>query len=423
MVFRSIPEPSPGGPAQRGIEVQFDESVILSRVLIGGPQNRAELARGASFSRSKAAALAAQLLNKGILIETDRSGGDRGRGKSLTVNQDLGYLLGIDIGSTSIDIALADFSCRLIDHRQMETNVNDGPARVLGQAATLLKDILGNLKIKRTEILGIGVGVPGPVSYPSGEVIGGQFTPGWEGYKIQEFLSEDFPASVIRAENDANLMALGSYHKGLAQRSKHFIFVKVGTGIGAGVYCDGKLYRGATSCAGHIGHTCVDFNGPICRCGNQGCLEALAGGAAIGAAAEKAAANGLSILLEQFKQKNQGRLSAVQVGEAAAMGDQAAQGIVVRSATLIGSVLAGVVNFYNPELIVLGGGVSKLGDLFLAEIRREVLKRAYSYTTMGLAIAFSPIRDTAGVIGAVHFIRDWTFLVEGKPLALISDLM
>jgi predicted NBD/HSP70 family sugar kinase len=119
-----------------------------------------------------------------------------------------------------------------------------------------------------------------------------------------------------------------------------------------------------------------------------------------------------------LKNENRGRLTAVQVGEAAARQDQIAQSIIIGSAALIGSVLAGVVNLYNPELIVLGGGVSKLGDLFLAEIRREVLKRTYSYTTIGLRIGISPINDTVGVIGATHFIRDWIFLMEGKPLSL-----
>ena len=218
---------------------------------------------------------------------------------------------------------------------------------------------------------------------------------------------------VVRADNDANLMAIGSHMEGLAKNAGDFIFVKIGTGIGSGVYCRGGLYRGFSSCAGHIGHTCVDFNGPVCRCGNRGCVEALAGGPGIAAAAEEAVAAGESDVLQALKDEHGGVLTAVEVGEAVGMRDPAALQIVRRAGTLIGTVLAGVINLYNPELIVIGGGISKIGNLLLAEIRREVLKRAYSYTTMGLRIEYSPIVDDVGVIGAVHFVRDWVFTVDG----------
>jgi predicted NBD/HSP70 family sugar kinase len=402
----------------KSINISADEGVILQKIFRHGPINRADLAKEAGFSRSKVSGLVTDLLFRDILSETNRPGSCHGKWKDLDINQHLGYLVGIDIGTTSVDVSLADCSCSLMEHQFEASNVNDGPEIVLGQATNLLEEILQSQNVKKADILGIGVGIPGPVRFPSGEVIGGQFTPGWEGHKIQEILSKDFPGAVIMTENDANLMAVGSFNEGLAQNTDNFIFVKIGTGIGAGVFCGGQLYRGATSCAGHIGHTCVDLAGPVCRCGNKGCLEAKAGGLAIAEIAEAAAAEGKSKLLMRLKNENRGRLTAVQVGEAAARQDQIAQSIIIGSAALIGSVLAGVVNLHNPELIVLGGGVSKLGDLFLAEIRREVLKRTYSYTTIGLRIGISPINDTVGVIGATHFIRDWIFLMEGKPLSL-----
>ena len=319
-----------------------------------------------------------------------------------------------------MDVGLADCSCALLDRLGEFANVNDGPAAVLGEAVRLLEELLDQNGVREDQLLGIGVGVPGPVSYPSGMVIGGQFTPGWEGFKIQEFLAARFPEVVIRVDNDANLMAIGSHKEGLAKSAQDFIYVKVGTGIGSGVYSRGHLYRGFSSCAGHIGHTSVDFNGPVCRCGNRGCLEALAGGTGIAAAADEVVAAGGSPVLAEAKAEHDGILTAVEVGEAAARRDPAALQIIRRTGTLIGTVLAGVINLYNPELIVIGGGISKIGNLLLAEIRREVLKRAYSYSTMGLRIEYSPIVDDVGVIGGVHFVRDWVFTVDGVNISEVD---
>jgi len=425
MALRSMPDrelhdlPFSAG-AERAVNLSLDEAEVIRCLFLRGALSRTDLARETRFSRTKITDLVNQLLERDILQEIDRADLDRGKWKNLAINQSLGYLVGIDIGTTSVDIGLADCSCSLIDRKSAVTDVNDGPQAVLTRSLKLLNDILQENGVGEEQILGIGVGVPGPVSYPSGMVIGGQFTPGWEGFKIQDILKAHFPNVVIKVDNDANLMAVGSHKEGVAQNKSDFIFVKVGTGIGSGVYSGGHLYRGATSCAGHIGHTCVDFNGPVCRCGNRGCLEAMAGGPAIANAANDAVDAGESTVLETLKKEMDGPLTAVQVGQAAAMRDRASQQIIIRSATLIGRVLAGAINLYNPSLIVIGGGVSKLGNLFLAEIRREVLKRAYSYTTMGLQIEFSPIVDDVGVIGAVHFIRDWTFTVDGLNISAVS---
>jgi predicted NBD/HSP70 family sugar kinase len=404
---------SPGS----AIVLSEDEAAIVRSLFQGGALSRTDLARETGFSRSKVTELVNYLLDRTILQEIDRSGQDQGKWKNLTINQGLGYLVGIDIGTTSVDVGVADCSCALIDRQSAVTHVNDGPDSVISEAIRLLEGILDQHGIPKSQLLGIGVGVPGPVSYPSGMVIGGQFTPGWEGYKIQDILSSTYPDVVLMVDNDANLMAIGSHKDGVAKGTQDFLFVKIGTGIGAGVYMKGHLYRGFSSCAGHIGHTCVDFNGPVCRCGNRGCLEAMAAGPAIAEAAEKAVGAGESGVLAELRKDLVDGLTAVEVGEAAGMRDLTALRIIRESASMIGIVLAGTINLLNPELVVLGGGVAKIGNLLLAEIRREVLKRAYSYTTMGLRIELSSISEDVGVIGAVHFIRDWVFTVDGKNIS------
>jgi predicted NBD/HSP70 family sugar kinase len=410
-----MPEQAFRNPGAGRISLSEDAAVILHSLFQSGPKSRADLAREVHFSRSKVNDLVEKLLSRGILQEIQRNG--QGKWMDLSVNPNLGYLVGIDLGTTSVDVGLADCSCVMLDRLSATTDVNEGPGVVLDEAVRLLETLLAQYGVREDQLLGIGVGVPGPVSYPSGEVIGGQFTPGWEGFKIQEILGARFPGVVIRTDNDANLMAVGSHQAGMAKDSSDFVFVKVGTGIGSGVYCRGQLHRGFSSCAGHIGHTCVDFNGPVCRCGNRGCLEVFAGGPGIAAAAEEAVAAGESEILRSLKEAHGGVLTALEVGEAAAMRDPAALQIIRRTGTLIGTVLAGVINLYNPELIVIGGGISKIGNLLLAEIRREVLKRAYSYTTMGLQIEYSPIVDDVGVIGGVYFARDGVFAVDGEIIS------
>jgi predicted NBD/HSP70 family sugar kinase len=344
---------------KHNFSLSADEAVLIRSLFACGALSRTDLKRITRFSSSKVTALVSALLNRDILQEIDRSGQDRGKWKNLAINQRLGYLVGIDIGTTSVDVGLADCSCSLIDRTSTSTHVNDGPETVLAAAVRLLTSMLQQNNVNSDTVLGIGVGVPGPVSYPAGKVMGGQFTPGWEGFKIQEILTDLFPNVVLMVDNDANLMAIGSHKEGAAKQTNDFIFVKVGTGIGSGVYNGGHLYRGSTSCAGHIGHTCIDFSGPVCRCGNRGCLETLAGGPAIAAAAEEAVTSGESAILIDLKAENYGVLSAIEVGKAAAMGDRTAQQIVINSATMIGAVLAGAINLYNPALVVIGGGVFK----------------------------------------------------------------
>jgi len=239
------------------ITLSADEAILIRNLFSRGALSRTDLARDTRFSRSKVTDLVSGLLNRKILQEIDRSGQDQGKWKNLTINQSLGYLVGIDIGTTSVDVGLADCSCSLIDHMADSTHVNNGPESVLNAAVCLLNTMLRQNNVDSDQILGIGVGVPGPVSYPSGMVNGGQFTPGWEGFKIQEYFSVHFPNAIVMVDNDANLMAIGSHKEGAAKQTSDFIFVKVGTGIGSGVYNRGHLYRGSTSCAGHIGHTCV----------------------------------------------------------------------------------------------------------------------------------------------------------------------
>jgi predicted NBD/HSP70 family sugar kinase len=190
------------------------------------------------------------------------------------------------------------------------------------------------------------------------------------------------------------------------------IFVKIGTGIGSGIISNGRIHRGSSGCAGDIGHNCVDEDGPVCRCGNTGCLEAMAAAPAITQKALEAVENGESEFLSQRMQANDGVLTPKDVNAACRFGDPAALDIIRQSGQMVGNALAGLVNFFNPSHIFIGGGIANFGNHLLATIRQAVLQRALPLATRNLVINYSRLGADAGVTGAVFLALEYLFLVE-----------
>src|SRR4030042_958897 len=236
---------------------------------------------------------------------------------------------------------------------------------------------------------GIGIGVPGPVDFMMGTLVSPPIMPGWDRYPIIETIQQWFPSSNVVVDNDVNVMALGEMYRGAGKGVDNLIFVKIGTGIGAGIVSEGKIYRGSSGCAGDIGHISVDKVGPLGHCGNKGWLEAMAAGPAIAERSLVAAQNGKSSILMNYYQKSGNVLLADDVGNASREGDAVAIEVIRERGQYIGDVLAGLVNFYNPGMIVIGGGVSNLGNLLLSSIRQAVLSRSLPLATRNLDIVFS----------------------------------
>ncbi len=333
------------------------------------------------------------------------SGGRRPR--LLALRRDFGYLVGADMGATSLDLAIADFSGAVLDRSTGPIDVRDGPEPVLGELTHLLQARLKALGIPVEKTLAVGIGVPGPIDFEAGTLISPPIMPGWDGYPIRDFLWRVFPNAAVIVDNDVNVMALGELRSGAGARHDNFIFVKVGTGIGSGIVCKGEIYRGADGSAGDIGHICADRSGPRCVCGNIGCLEAIAAGPPIAARAAEAAREGRSPILARLMAANGGALTAADVGRAAAEGDPAANAIIQDSGRIIGEVLAGLVNFFNPSLILIGGGVSGIGHQFLAAIRQGVLHRSLPLSTRHLRIDVSTLGASAGAIGALALATEY----------------
>lgn len=391
-----------------------DESEVVRALRASGALSRTDLARITGYSRPKMTAVVGGLIDRGILEEVGvgASAGGR-RPRLLNFNSQHGCVVGIDVGATSIDLALADLSGKIIERQSAAADVRDGPDAVLGQICQLVAAMAERSGRAVQQVYAVGIGVPGPVQFSTGLLIAPPLMPSWNGFPIRATIRQTFPAANVIVDNDVNVMALGELRAGAGQSIENFIFVKIGTGIGAGIVCHGAVYRGSDGCAGDIGHICADHSGPVCRCGNVGCLEAIAAGPPIAARGLLAAQNGKSPALAARLNANSGSLSALDVGAAAAAGDAVAMEIIQSSGRMIGEVLASLVNFFNPRLILVGGGVSNIGHQLLSSIRQAVLRRSLPLSTNNLRIDYASLGSDAGIHGALALALEHVFEAEG----------
>jgi glucokinase-like ROK family protein len=388
------------------------ETQIVEHLRMAGQLSRSELAKMMGYSRASMTGFINELMESGILKEVGEGTSQGGRRPLiLSINGDYGFIAGYDIGATSIDLALANFRGDILEHCSEPADVRNDAEVVLGRCAEVVQQMLERQGGTPDQVVAVGVGVPGPVEFAKGILIAPPLMPTWENFPIKKYVSQIFPNATVVVDNDVNIMALGELHRGGGKGLDNFIWVKIGTGIGSGIIASGEIYRGASGVAGNIGHIEAEHNGTICHCGNRGCLEAMAAGPAIAQRGKEAADTGKSRFLAMRLKEAEGKISALDVGEAAASGDTAAIEIIRESGRLIGSVLAGLVEFFNPEVIYIGGGVSKIGFTLLSSIRQAVLKRANPLSTRDLHIEYSELGDMAGVAGAIAVTFPHIFMV------------
>jgi len=392
------------------------EAEVIRALRKNGQTSRTEIAHMTGWSRAKTSQEVNALIEKGYLVEVGEGISNGGRKPRLVrFNHQLGYIVGIDIGATSLEIALADINGSILKRVAEPTDVRQPPEEILGRCSMLTLELIVAHGVRPEQILGIGVGVPGPVDFTRGVLVAPPLMPDWENYPIRNFFKETFLSAYVVVDNDVNIMALGEQRSGDAANLDHFLVIKIGTGIGCGIMAGRKIHRGSDGCAGDIGHICVDKQGPICRCGNHGCLEAMAAGPAIAEKALQAARDGKSELLQKMMEINGGVLTPENVNTACREGDEAALEIIRASGQMIGDVLAGLVNFFNPSHIFIGGGIANFGNHLLIAIKRAVLRQSLPLATTNLAISFSRAGSDAGVIGAVMLALEYLFVVKDDP--------
>ena len=385
---------------------------VLDEIRFGRSRSRSELVARTGLGRAIVAQRVGELVERGLVTEGDVGPSTGGRPpRQLTFNADGGHILVADLGATSIDVAVTTLDGRILGHHDEPARIEAGPEQGLDRVDVLFDTLLRTTPDLRGRLWGIGVGVPGPVEFESGRPISPPIMPGWDGYPIRERFSARYGAPVW-VDNDVNVLALGEWRSGIAAGHTNVVVVKIGTGVGAGIISDGHLHRGAQGSAGDVGHIQVtDDPTVICRCGNIGCLEALAGGAAIGWAGQAAAESGRSVRLRTALDQR-GIVTAEDVARAASFGDPVAVALLGAAGRRIGSMLASVVNFFNPSLIVIGGGVANSPDQLLAAIRETIYGRSLPLATRELLIQRSSLGGLAGVIGASAMVVDQLFARE-----------
>ena len=238
------------------------------------------------------------MLKAGIISEPDSQAPSGRKPVALEIFPAQGYVIGVDMGASHVTLILADFGAKIIQEMHMPLDINLGPQVCLGQVDTYLHEMVKTSGLKMSDIRAVGTGVPGPIVAEAGMVSGPPIMPGWDGFPIRDTLQQlwDCPVSL---SNDAELGALGEWAYGAGRGERDLVYIKVGVGIGAGLFLDGQIYRGLTGSAGEIGHITIEEKGPLCQCGNKGCLEALAGGRAIAQRAIEAVHKGQRTILTE----------------------------------------------------------------------------------------------------------------------------
>lgn len=366
-----------------------------------GSTSRPELQRVTGLSRTLATKYIDIAIESNLLVEGNFGTSTGGRApRLLTFNAAAGAILLAELGASGMSIGLSDLSGNLTELVEIENDIGIGPEKILLIVEKAFDRIIAKTKFK---IWGIGIGLPGPVEFATGIPMSPPIMPGWDRYPVRSRLSEKYGVPVW-VDNDVNLMALGEVGKKTEKKYKDLIYVKMGSGIGAGLLTHGQLHRGAQGCAGDIGHIAVaEATKIVCRCGNVGCLEAMAGGLAIARDALVAGESGESKFLKA-RLKTTKKITARDVIDGAQSGDKWCVDSITAAGQHVGKILATLVNFHNPSLVVIGGGVSAAGDQLLASIRETVLRRSLPLATRDLEIRLGQSADATGLRGAAEMV-------------------
>ncbi|MBX6355566.1 MAG: ROK family transcriptional regulator [Micromonosporaceae bacterium] len=370
-----------------------------------GAISRAELADKLAVPRPRLLAELERLVATGYVAEAGMAASRGGRRSTLVeLNPHLRFAA-VDLGASSIDVEVTNGRLEPVTAYAEPADIRTGPRAILQRVNELLAKAKSDGAYERLDA--IGIGVPGPVSFRDGVPVSPPIMPGWDRFPVREFLTREHGCPAV-VDNDVNIMAIGERHGGVAHSVDDFLFVKIGTGIGCGIHLFGEVYRGTDGCAGDIGHIQVDSHGPVCSCGNVGCLEAMFSGAALAREAAAAARSGASPALAE-RLASSGAVTARDVAEGASEGDITCIKLIRDGGRRLGGVLASLVSFANPSMIVIGGGLAQLGHILLAEIRSVVYRRSLPLATGNLPVVLSELGPRAGVTGAAVLASDVAF--------------
>lgn len=304
------------------------------------------------------------------------------------------YVIGIDMGGTKISGALADLNGTIISQYTIPTKAIEGEQAVLARVIEVIEKVMIEAKKTSAEVKAIGIGSPGPLDASKGVIIVTPNLP-FKNFQLVKPIIDKFNIPTY-LDNDANVAAIGEYMLGSGKGTRNMVYITVSTGVGGGAILEGKIYRGSTSNALEIGHTTILPDGPRCNCGNYGCIEALSSGTAIARQAREAVDSGIETSLVNYE-----NLTSYEVFKEANTGDKVAKEILERSFTYLGIGIANIITSFDPDMVVIGGGVTKGGQILFDIVEKEVDKRCFKAMSQHTKIVAAQLGTDAGVIGAV----------------------
>lgn len=311
--------------------------------------------------------------------------------------------LSLDVGGTKILAALVSHPGHVLCEKLSPTMADGGVEAVVDRMVTLVSDTLDEGGVDISHVEGMGIAVAGAIDTNAGIVTASPNLPNWRDVPLVNILADRFKTAVY-VVNDASAAALAEHLRGAGRGTSNMVYLTVSTGIGGGIVIDGELYIGTDGCAGEIGHMVIDSHGPRCNCGNDGCLEALASGTAVAREAVRRLKRGEQSQLLELVEGKLEDIDARVVGIAASVGDSLALDIITRGSRYLGLGMVNLVNIFNPERIVVGGGLSHMGEMLLGPARQVVREKAFKLPAQSVSIVTSELGDEAGVIGAAMFV-------------------
>jgi glucokinase len=310
--------------------------------------------------------------------------------------------LGVDLGGTKILTAVTNSQGKMLSRDHSITPARKGHEAVIQSILESANRALEQANVAISELTALGVGAPGLVNPETGILFTSPNLPGWRNIPLRDIMQERLGKKTFLV-NDANAAALGEFHFGAARGARNFIYITLSTGIGGGIVIDGKIYTGAIGAAGEVGHMTIDDDGPICNCGNRGCWETLASGTALAREAKYRIKEGVRTSILEYAEGDVEKVTAQVIHSAAEQGDSLAKELIARTGYYVGVGLANLINIFNPELIVIGGGLSNIGDMLLEPALKTAGERAYKEAFQAVRFASAELGRNSGVLGAAAF--------------------
>ncbi|WP_328301384.1 ROK family transcriptional regulator [Streptomyces sp. NBC_00435] len=372
---------------------------VVRAVRLAGSLTQAEIARTTGLSAATVSNIVRELKEAGTVEVTDTSAGGR-RARSVSLSGDAGIVIGVDFGHTHLRVAVGNLAHQVLAEEAEPLDVDASWVDGFDRAEALVGRLVAGTGVSRDKVIGVGLGVPGPIDVESGTLGSTAILPGWAGINPRRELSQRLGVPVY-VDNDANLGALGELVWGSGRGVKDLAYIKVASGVGAGLVINGQIYRGPGGTAGEIGHITLDESGPVCRCGNRGCLETFAAA---------------RYVLPLLQSSHGPELTMERVVELARGGDPGCRRVITDVGRHIGSGVASLCNLLNPSRVVLGGSLADAGELVLAPIRESVGRYAIPSAARQLSVLTGSLGGRAEVLGALALVLsemgDSTLLTE-----------